>query len=271
MAVTINDELQGLFFPWVLGRRETIWLWMYLQSVGAHFHPASFDTRDTRTQIADYIKRNDLVAIVNNQRYHSLLPEHVFDWIDKRGRQPGWLLQTAQNKYGGTLVCPDALTPRECLVSWFDFSNAEKSRKLDVLERLKEAWVEQQLQDKALSWYASAGKEKQKCEIAWMWYQEHHRSVAVQAIKFSRFVEILEFLDGTPFSQEEKLHHLEQIKKRFKAKQTYANRRGKRQTNLSLSDAARIQLDQLAERERMSKTEIIELLIQRAHEIGSLN
>ncbi|NLY65359.1 MAG: ribbon-helix-helix protein, CopG family, partial [Alcaligenaceae bacterium] len=59
--------------------------------------------------------------------------------------------------------------------------------------------------------------------------------------------------------------------KKYKARQTQANRQGKKQTNLSLSDAARTQLDQLAKRERLSKTEVIELLIQGAHERGLLN
>lgn len=268
MAVIIKDELQGLFPHWPLGRRETIWLWLYLRSKGAGFQRDSFGTRNTRAQMAHYIKRNNLTATIDNERNRTLLPEHVFDWIEKRGRQATWLLRKAEHTYKGKPIFPVHLTPRERLVAWFDYENIEKIEKLDNLKYLNESWVKQQLQDKSLSWYASAGKERQKCEIAWMWYQEHHRSVALRATEFSSLENILEFLDGTTFSHEEKLHHLEQIKRRFKAKQTQANRQGKRQTNLSLSDAARTQLDQLAKRERMSKTEIIEFLIQNAHERG---
>ncbi|NYT83221.1 hypothetical protein H0A70_17205 [Alcaligenaceae bacterium] len=268
MAVIIKDQLQGWFPHWPLGRRETIWIWLYLQSQGAGFHHDSFGTRNTRAKMAHYIKENSLVAKIDSERNRTLLSEHAFDWIERKGRQPAWLLQKAQQTYGGNQLFPDDLTPRERLVAWFDCWPTEKAYKLEVLEWLNECWVERQLQDKELSWYGSAGKERQKCEIAWDWYHEHHKSVAVRAIKFSRFEDILEFLDGTTFSQEEKLHHLEQIKRRFKAKQTQANRQGKRQTNLSLSDAARTQLDQLAKRERMSKTEIIEFLIQNAHERG---
>lgn len=83
--------------------------------------------------------------------------------------------------------------------------------------------------------------------------------------------DIFEFLDSSHFSSEEKIYHLEQVKKKFKAQQSQANRQGKRQTNLSLSDKTRAQLDQLAERKRMSKTEIIELLVQNAHDRGMPN
>lgn len=208
---------------------------------------------------------------IAEERNEKLLAEAVFNWIDKKGRQPKWLLFKFRQMRPAAPTCPIDLTARDELIVLFDFLEEEKSTKMQILDNLHADWVKQQRQDKELSWYASAGKEKQKCEIAWDWYHEHHKSVAVRAIKFSRFEDILEFLDGTTFSQEEKLHHLEQIKRRFKAKQTQANRQGKRQTNLSLSDAARTQLDQLANRERMSKTEIIELLIQRAYEMGSLN
>lgn len=267
MSLIHEDRLQELFPHWRLERREIIWLFFNLQSRGAIFN---FDLPGLREGMANYITNFNLTAEINIQKSYLLLPEQAFSWVEKNGRQPAWLLREVQRRFNGILVDPASLTPKERLIALFDNWNIEKSSKLSAVDQLKGAWVQQQLQDRKLSWYASAGKEKQKSQLAWQWYQKQHQFVAMYATKFSGFQDILEFLDSTNFSQEEKLHHLEQIKKRFKAQQTQANRRGKVQTNLSLSDIARSQLEELARRERKTKTEVIELLIQSAHENGLL-
>lgn len=267
MSFIFKDKLQELFPHWRLGHREIIWLWLNIQSRGVTFN---FDLPGLREGMADYITNFNLTAEINSQKSYMLLPEQAFSWVEKNGRQPAWLLREVQRKFNGTLIDPASLTPKERLIALFDNWNIERSNKLNAVDQLKVAWVQQQLQDRKLSWYASAGKEKQKCQLAWQWYQTHHQVVAMFATEFSRFQDILKFLDNTNFSQEEKLHHLEQIKKRFKAQQTQVNRRGKLQTNLSLSEAARSQLEELARKERKTKTEMIELLIQSAHENGIL-
>lgn len=85
---------------------------------------------------------------------------------------------------------------------------------------------------------------------------------------FKRSEQVFSFLTESKFSEEEKLHHLEQIKKKFKAQQTKANRQGKKQTNTTLSDTARQQLDKLAESAHLTRTKVIELLIQNAYQNG---
>jgi hypothetical protein len=110
--------------------------------------------------MAHHIKRNNLTATIDNQRNRALLPEHEFDWIEKKGRQATWLLRKAEHTYKGKPIFPINLTPRERLVAWFDYGNIEKTEKLDILKDLNKAWVKQQLQDKALSWYASAGNRR---------------------------------------------------------------------------------------------------------------
>lgn len=261
-----KDRLQALFPHWHLGDREINWLWLNFQAQGATPYLGNFRARTMRDGMADYINQGGLAAAIDNQKSYALLPEHAFDWIGKNGRQPAWLLRQVERIYQGVPVYPVDLTPRERLIALFDLWNTDKSNKQFKLNELKAAWVQQQRYDKLLSWYASAGKEKQKCQITWQWYQDHHQLLAVHATEFSEMENILGFLDGTNFSQEEKLHHLEQIKKKFKAQQTQANRQGKKQTNISLSEDARRQLDDLARQQQRTKTEIIELLIRNAHE-----
>lgn len=261
-----KDRLQALFPHWYLGHREIIWLWLYLQARGATSNLGNFGAGAMRDGMADLISQWGLAAEIDNQQSYMLLPEQVFNWIERNGRQPAWLLREVQRTFQGLPVYPVDLTPRERLIASLDSWNIEKSGKLSAVDRLKGAWVHQQVLDRKLSWYASAGNEKQKCQIAWHWYQDHHSYWAIHATEFARMEDIFEFLDSTTFRQDEKLHHLEQIKKKFKARQTEANRQGKKQTNISLSEDARRQLDDLARQQRRTKTEIIELLIRNAHE-----
>lgn len=81
---------------------------------------------------------------------------------------------------------------------------------------------------------------------------------------------MLTYIDSTGYTLEESLYHLEQIKKKFKSQQVAANRKDKKQTNLSLSNDARQKLDALAKKENMTRTELVELLIANAHENGVL-
>ena len=268
MAAIFTDSLQALFPHWRLGHREITWLWLNLQSRGAASYLGNFGTRAMRDGMANCINQWGLAAEIDNQKSYMLLPEQMFNWIEKHGRQPTWLLRSVERVYTWLPTCPVDLIPRERLIALLDFWNEDKSIKQFKLHELKAAWVRQQHDDKSFSWYANTGKEKQKCQIAWQWYQEHYQPHVRFATEFSDMENILEFLDVTNFSQEEKLYHLEQIKKKFKAKQTKANRLGKTQTNISLPNTTRLQLDELARKERRTKTEVIELLIQHAHEQG---
>ncbi len=269
MTVRFNNPLQQLFPSWRFERRKIIWLWLYLYTREAT--PGTFDGPGMVNRMATKIRLAGWSEEIAKEISEKLLTEAVFNWIDKKGRQPKWLLFKFRQMRPTAPICPIDLTARDELIALFDFLDEEKSTKMLMLEDLKAGWVKQQLHDKRLAWYVSAGKEKEKCQIAWLWYQQHHGSLAYRAPEFSKMDDILEFLDSTDFSLEEKLHHLEQIKKKYKALQTQASRQGKQQTNLSLSATARAQLDQLAKRGRMSKTEVIELLIQGAHERGLLN
>lgn len=265
---TQHHSLKDLFPSWKITRRELAWLWIHLRLEGANTAP--LDDPHCDEHMAWWITKHGTAAIID-QAYQSRLPNDAFGWITKKGRQPTWLLRQLKRDIQRLPVCPAGLTDKETLIALFDYWPVNYSAKHKQLALLKMAWVAQQLRDKKLSWFASGLQERQKCQIAWEWYQNNHGALLFEVVEFSKLEDILTFLDDTSFRPAEILYHLEEIKKKYKARQTQANRQGKKQTNLSLSDAARTQLDQLAKRERLSKTEVIELLIQGAHERGLLN
>ena len=269
MAAIFKSKLQDIFPHWKITRREIIWLWLILRSTKPHPYLGNFGAFNMWEKMADYIVRESLVAEIEKLKSYMLLPEQVFDWFGENERQLAWLQRKAEPMtYDSISTHPLDFTPREHVIALFDCWNIEAERKIKSLNTLKKDWVEVQLQDKQLSWYASAGKETIKCKTAWVWYQKNHRSDTIRTTEFTKLEDVLKFLDGTNFSLDEKLYHLGQIKKRFKALETKANRKGKTQTNVSLSDSTRLQLDELARKERRTKTEIIELLIEIAHAKG---
>lgn len=282
MAIITNDRLQEIFPNWILDDRAINWLWLILKDRESedqnnndedYFCNDDHDEQAMRYKMARYIDGDEyLINKIENWRSRSFVPEHNLSWIDKSGRQPAWLLKEYLNKNHDSRNrsprLPPRLTPRQQLIALLDFSDERMFRKQSTLKRLQAAWVQHQVDDKHFNWYASGSGEKQKCRIAWQWYQDNHKRAARYAEEFSRETDVLEFLDSTRFSLDEKRFHLEEIKKKFKAQQVAANRRGKQQTNLALSNDVRKKLDELSEREGMNKKELVEFLIEKAYELG---
>lgn len=60
--------------------------------------------------------------------------------------------------------------------------------------RLLQSWVRRQHFVRKLSWYGT-GKQKEKCEIAWEWYQDNHQASVSMVPMFSTIEDVLSFLD----------------------------------------------------------------------------
>lgn len=219
----------------------------------------------------------------------NLLQNSSFDWIAATGRQAMWLLRELEKS---NMLLPDfteqrsksrilrqtnvaGLNDKETLIARLDYSSKRLENKLRTLNHLREDWDVKQINEKPFSWYTiDRRQEKQKCECAWLWYstkKDPQRTSIRSPPKLSTLEDVLTYIDSVGYSTEEALYHLEQIKKKFKAQQVAANRKNKTQTNLAISNETRKMLDTLARQHRMTKADIVELLIQNAHERGMLN
>lgn len=213
-----------------------------------------------------------------------LLNEDAFSWIKETGRQPTWLLIQLDNPpyfRTGDLLNPHKtlnslsvtdLSDKEKFVAQFDYWSTSSENKLRTLDQLQQDWNRQLIEEKPFSWYKKDPRqEKKKCECAWNWYSNNkspQRRRANPPPKFNNLDEVLAYIDDVGYSLEESLYHLEQIKKKFKSQQVAANRKGKKQTNLSLSEETREMLELLSNQNKMTRTELVEYLIQEAYENG---
>ena len=198
---------------------------------------------------------------------NGFIPENYYDWIPKDVVYCEFLMQQFySDSRVPRLIVHHSLTPREQLIAVIDIWDVNGYTKIAKLRKLKSALAQKQVLDRGLAWYQSEKEEKAKCQFAWDWYQLNHPTIIGSTPIFNGFNDVLAFLDTTSFSQDEKQYHLDKIKSRYGAKAPQNKRKvKKRQTNMSLSNEARKQLDELAERRRMTKTELVEYLILDAY------
>lgn len=263
-----NSPLHELCPQWTTDDRAIAWLFTFANNeLDAKLRPCESANFEQLKKLVCHIRHHGFDR-VEQQKSKDFINKSVFDWIDNKGRQPVWLLKKAEQIWPTVLPEVKLLEPKKWLIALIDYHGHNVSDHLNSVTRLKSEWAQQQVKDSQLSWYAGAGKEKQRCEIAWHWYYEKNPLSISHIPKFSKADDVFSYLDETNLRHDEKLYHLEQIKKRFKTEEVKASRHNKKQTNISLSDHARRQLDALASENRMTKTELIEHLILKAAENG---
>lgn len=306
-SLTPTEKFNHLFKK-KLNKRELIWLRLQLEERGFELSDHSADSSDLHQSMLDFIldywqngnrmpssfllKNNDWAGSDLNaavlERFwqkvgcyldQSLLNKNDFNWIAETGRQPKWLLNKLLKHHFFRYYSEDIFfrTPvnsseKEVLIARFDHEDRSLSDKQSILDNLHNEWNEKLREEQPFNWYKNDPQQaKKKYECAWDWYSNNkspQRRRANPPPKFNNLDEVLAYIDDVGYSLEESLYHLEQIKKKFKAQQVAANRKGKKQTNLSLSDETREMLELLSNQNKMSRTELVELLIQKAHKNG---
>ena|GEM_PF-760613 len=276
MTITIyNDSrrapLRRELPDWTLDDRTVAWLWMVLRDIDREqrlglkgLDDDKFGTQAMYQDMAAIVRRCGLANTLNDQKTTQLLSADDLQWIEKGGRQVNWLIREIDKKYKTPRSqCPPGLKERETVVALIDSWNIPITSKQRQLARLKSDWNHHLELDRHYTWFKN-GKEKQKCEAAWDWYQkEHGRSLRAIA-RFSKLEDILFFLDTQEFSLEERQFHIEKIKQGLKRQQARANLKDKKQSNFALSEEVRAQLEGLVAQYGMTRRQIIERLIRNA-------
>ena len=268
-----KKNLQKLFSNWDLDERTLYWLWTYCIKEGyfmdesVPFNSDLMFVAIERILSSSSSKKGELEKL----RQETYLRLEEFKWIDEEGRQPTYLLQLVIKKLGLHLKLVEELTLKQKLVAYFDSLPDRIEVKKGHLDFLKKEWVNRQSLDKKLAWYGLSN-ERQRCETAWDWYRDRRDSVRLMSSvpEFKTKEDVFLFLDSTEFSDEEKLYHLSEIKKKYKSWQTQNNniKQGKKPTNLSLSYESRDQLSGLAKKEGKTMSEMVEHLIKEAYASG---
>ncbi|CAG4886648.1 hypothetical protein [Paraburkholderia saeva] len=276
MTITIfNDSrratLRRELPDWTLDDRTVTWLWMVLRDIDREqrlgltgLDNDKFGMQAMYQDMAAIVRRCGLANPLHDQRTTQLLNAEDLQWIEKRGRQINWLIHEIEKKYETPRSeCPPGLNQREAAVALIDSWNIPITDKQRRLARLKSDWNHHLELDRHYAWFKN-GKEKQKCEAAWDWYQKEHARSLHASARFSKLHDILFFLDTQDFSLEERQFHIEKIKQELKRQQARANLKDKKQSNFALSEEVRDQLEGLVAQYGLTRRQIIERLIRNA-------
>ena len=262
--------LKTLLPSFILDERETVFLWLFLleERQGIPVEGVWYGSPSMYGWMCDEISNKitqnpnytyQLEAIKNS----TFLPLHNFAFLDQTGRQPNFFIFHILKLYfnGCKPLCfhtVEHLKPKTKMIALYDGVEEDAGLKIQQLENIKSLWALRQNFVRKLAWY-SEGDEKKKCTLAWEWYQDKY--LGVQVPVFSSANDLLGFLDTSNFLEDQQLYQLEQIKKRFKTQQVQKNRKYKTQTNFSLSNQVRDELEELARLRNCSMTALVEDLI----------
>ncbi|WP_145927062.1 hypothetical protein [Jeongeupia sp. USM3] len=253
---------------WKLDERERVWIWLKLSHSGDDLPLDGFGTVETYKRMAEIIDKNEFATLLENDRTTTQVPKHDLRWIDKTGRQISWLLhEIKRNSDIPDIQCPAHLPEKEEFIARLDYWSESISKKRKFLESIRNQWNRHLREDKNYKWF-EGDNEKQKCEAAWEWLQKVDHRLLRGTSKFTEIEHLQRCFDTSTLTTNEKLYYINEIKKEMKRRQSKENLKGKIQTNLALPDESRNQLTELAKRNGMTMTKMVEYLVRHAHTNG---
>lgn len=258
---SLTDQLPG----WHLDDREVAWLWLFLErQEDVQLNECQLNSKTMRDQIARTLRNNILLTRnLNWERDTKLLPNDVFDAIEKNGRQPKWLYSQTAKRTGLFLVRSsifNMLTEKEKIIALFDIWDEDFGQKERMLSRLLYDWAQHVRDDRIFSWFKDKD-ERTKCTLAWNWLEKNKPRLTLRTEPFTKLTELLEFFDQGNASAEEKELYVEKIKRRWSTQKTRENATEKKQYNFVLSNSINAILDKLAVEHQLSRTKVLEQLL----------
>ncbi|WP_186426468.1 ribbon-helix-helix protein, CopG family [Cupriavidus metallidurans] len=200
-----------------------------------------------------------------------------FDWVGTDHRQLCWLINQTHNSL--RIRIPDAearFSKRDYLICLIDLALASLLDKKNHLERLHHAWLRHLRDTSYLNWFCD-DDDPGRCDFAWQVLETRMQYMLLDSFQFNSVIgqEFRKYPGGTGLkcyfdslqvSDFEKQSHVAHIKKLW-SQRKYRERQEKnkvRQRNFVLPDATIKNLDKLAKGLGVSRTQVLERLIELA-------
>ena len=191
------------------------------------------------------------------------VPESRFEWVLDNNRQTIWFMHEIQRLRHQTEIShsrfPKHLTGRRACIALFDYLTAtiDIDKKNEILSSLELAWNEHSLLDRKFAWL-NEGNTSERRQFFSDWISSPNRLGAASKKMFTSHEQILMLIDEQRYTPERKTILAEKLRTAWNQKQ---RRKNKNQFNLLLSDTTTKDLKTLAQKYKISQTEIIEILI----------
>jgi len=271
MALKINDELSDLINYPIISDRINSFIWI---SAAQRFHDLlgiNVELNQSRKIIALHLKNDQqYTQYLANLVTYGPLPESDITWITDSHRQSEWFLKNISKTTLNSLnqirppAVPLHLPKKNRGIAVFDYwisiqhLNIEEKNNQNKLIQL--AWQEQTVIDKYFEWLNGEDAEIKR-DFFWQWLTRKNPEITNGRAKFTSHDQLLIFFDDPAFSEYSKELFSTSARKIWNQQRLREKRKNKKQCNFVLSEKTVAKLDVLSKMYKLTRTEIIEILI----------
>lgn len=283
----LYEELSKIFKSEHLSNRHLSFAWIWLAQETSLLKENQSNTPEFINYLARYLSENDGIAkaiIYNLEK--TQIPENYLNWIVESHRQACWieeyiLEKIPKNQYITAAIefkpllsesssefrqgIPYHLQGKNRSIAMIDYWAAmmfnTTETKIKYCNFMKDGWLAQTKIDRLFAWLDDADAEKKR-DYFWRWLGAKNSEITHRKQKFSSHEELLIFFDQPEFSDSAKELFSKEARKSWNQQQRRENTKDKKQCNFVLSDKTVLKLEKLASKYGLSRTEIIELLIE---------
>lgn len=247
-----------------LSERAFSLLWMALAQDN-YFFAAHDLTQIPRIQLLETLSKFDqnIINTLKRYFYFQTVPESQFNWINQSLRQEKWFEDNVMRYYtivnGKHLIQPKHLSGRLRCMANFDYITVKihPEEKLKIVNSMRTTWNIHTAPDRKLAWINEENASERR-QFFSDWLASPSRLGERGKEHFQTHDELLMFIDQLKYSVAERTILADKSRIAWNQRQ---RRKEKVQFNFLLSKSTIKELKMLAEKYRLSQTEIVEILI----------
>lgn len=285
----MKDNLSNIINTGSNSDRINSFVWLSITATNSDFSNLSSDVRSRRDLMADYLHKNQPTAQkIANFIKNRLIPDQDLNWITESRRQALWLeryiassimqeqdqqwiskknLTTSESRlseiWGFTI--PFHLIEKNRSTALFDYWTAyhflQMQDRINKSKEMQLAWENSIKSDNFFAWLDTDNAEKKRASF-WIWLKQKYPEITQDNPSFSSHEELLIFFDNPRFSDSDKQLFSQNYRKIWNQQRQRESANGKKQTNFVLSEKTISNLSMLAQKHGLTRTEIIEILIE---------
>jgi hypothetical protein len=283
MAIEIHDIFAELMGTTVRSERLECFVWIWLAQHGEFISARDWVPEQCRSMAAAALLGNPQILEQIRRDLSSQIPAHYLKWIDQSDRQWAWIrryvtgsvsplgyafdapqtqLHWLESDFVGKM--PHLLGGKNRSVACFDYWVSKTCFGLDgAIERstmMRTAWESHTRSDPIFAWLDDADGERKR-GFLWQWLAFQRHPITEWCSGFQSHEELLLSLDEQMAATSEMELLSIKARKAWNQRLRRENSKGKQQCNFVLSDQAVSKLKALAQKHGLTRTEIVELLI----------
>ena len=261
-------DVLGSVYP--LSPRERNFAWIAVAQVSQAFQLLNTSKLPDEV-IAYFLERDEIFrAVLAKELNNYLVPEVHLDWIDESDRQFVWIKNGFYSHFPSNQVSrfrklefvPQYLTGRARSIAIFDYSfsltGISNDERISFYELLRSAWKQNTRLDRHFSWL---DKDEGGCySFLWDWMQSRTPLVTGRT-RFFNGDGLLGFFDQMDLPDLEKVLLIQKAQRAWNQRRQREKMKGRKQCNFVLSNSVILKLEKLSLKHGLSRTEIVELII----------